>query len=95
MTGSITNSVIAEADGTALLVSAVAFINADNNVIVGNITGVNVTALGGSIRISNNAFQNNGTAITFSGGGTVSSNNTNTVVGAAGLTPNGGPIPFF
>jgi hypothetical protein len=31
----------------------------------------------------------------FSGGGTVSSNNTNTVVGPAGLTPNGGPIPFF
>jgi nitrous oxidase accessory protein NosD len=95
MNGSVTNSVIADAAGTALLVSAVAFINADNNIIAGNGNGVNVTALGGSIRISNNAFENNGTAIIFSGGGTVSSDSTNTVIGPAGSVPNGVPIPLF
>ena len=95
MIGSVTNSVISESAGSALLVSNVAFINADNNVILNNSAGVNVISSGGSIRISNNAFENNGTAITFIAGGTVSSDSTNTVIGAAGSTPNGVPIPFF
>jgi len=93
--GSITNSVITESGTSALLVSAAAFLNADNNVINSSGNGVNVNANGGSIRISNNVFENNSTAITFSGTGTVSSDGTNTVVGPPGLLPNGGAIPFF
>ena len=95
VTGSVTNSVISESPTSALLVSAAsAFINADNNVIVNNGNGVNVTAAG-SIRISNNAFESNTNAIAFSGGGTVSSAGNNTVVGATGSLPNGVAIPFF
>lgn len=95
MTASITNSTLADSLLAGLLVSGAAFANLDNNVIIGNSTGVNINAGGGSIRISNNAFENNGTAIVFSNGGTVSGNFTNTVIGPPGAPLNGGPIPFF
>ncbi len=91
-TASITNSVLMN-NGIALHTSGGGFINADNNVLAKNTTGVNSAAAGGSIRITRNAFQDNGTAVTFSGGGTVSTGGTNSVIGAAGLAPNGGAIP--
>lgn len=95
VTASITNSALADLLLAGLLVSAVAFANLDNNIITGNSTGVNVNVAGGSIRISNNSFENNTTAIVFSNGGTVSGNNTNTVIGSPGSLLNGGSIPFF
>ena len=89
---SITRSVIMNS-GFALHTTGGGFINADNNVIAKNTTGVNAAAAGSSIRISRNAFQDNGTAVTFAGGGTVSTRGDNNVVGPAGLAPNGGAIP--
>jgi hypothetical protein len=89
---SITRSVIMNS-GIALHTTGGGFINADNNVIAKNTTGVNAAAAGSSIRISRNAFQDNGTAVTFAGGGTVSTRGDNNVVGPAGLAPNGGAIP--
>jgi len=89
---SITNSVIMNS-GTALITTGGGFINADRNVIAKNTTGVNASVAASSIRISRNAFQDNGTAVTFAGGGTVSTRGDNNVIGPAGLAPNGGAIP--
>ena len=89
---SISNSVIMNS-GTALITTGGGFINADNNVIAKNTTGVNASVAASSIRITRNAFQDNGTAVTFAGGGTVSSRGDNNVIGPAGLAPNGGAIP--
>ena len=89
---SITNSVIMNS-GTALITTGGGFINANNNVIAKNTTGVNASVAGSSIRISRNTFQDNGTAVTFAGGGTVSTRGDNNVVGPPGLAPNGGAIP--
>ncbi len=90
-TASISNSVIMNS-GTALITTGGGFINADNNTFAKNTTGVNASVAGSSIRITRNAFQDNGTAVTFAGGGTVSTAGSNTVIGAAGLAPNGGAI---
>jgi hypothetical protein len=54
---------------------------------------VNASVAASSIRITRNAFQDNGTAVTFAGGGTVSTRGDNNVIGPAGLAPNGGAIP--
>jgi hypothetical protein len=89
---SISNSVIMNS-GTALITTGGGFINADNNVIAKNTTGVNASVAASSIRITRNAFQDNGTAVTFAGGGTVSTRGDNNVMGPAGLAPNGGAIP--
>ena len=89
---SISNSVIMNS-GTALITTGGGFINADNNVLAKNTTGVNASVAASSIRITRNAFQDNGTAVTFAGGGTVSSRGDNNVIGPAGLAPNGGAIP--
>ena len=89
---SITNSVIMNS-GTALITTGGGFINADSNTIAKNTTGVNASVAASSIRISRNTFQDNGTAVTFAGGGTVSTRGDNNVVGPAGLAPNGGAIP--
>ena len=89
---SISNSVVMNS-GTALITTGGGFINADNNVIAKNTTGVNASVAASSIRISRNAFQDNGTAVTFAGGGTVSTRGDNNVIGPAGLAPNGGAIP--
>ena len=89
---SISDSVIMNS-GTALITTGGGFINADNNIIAKNTTGVNSSVAAGSIRITRNAFQDNGTAVTFAGGGTVSTRGDNNVIGPAGLAPNGGAIP--
>jgi hypothetical protein len=89
---SISNSVVMNS-GTALITTGGGFINADNNVIAKNTTGVNASVAASSIRITRNAFQDNGTAVTFAGGGTVSTRGDNNVIGPAGLAPNGGAIP--
>jgi hypothetical protein len=89
---SISDSVIMNS-GTALITTGGGFINADNNIIAKNTTGVNSSVAAGSIRITRNAFQDNGTAVTFAGGGTVSTAGNNTVIGPPGLAPNGGAIP--
>ena len=89
---SISNSVIMNS-GTALITTGGGFINADNNIIAKNTTGVNASVAASSIRITRNAFQDNGTAVTFAGGGTVSTAGNNTVIGPPGLAPNGGAIP--
>jgi len=89
---SISDSVVMNS-GTALITTGGGFINADNNVIAKNTTGVNASVAASSIRISRNAFQDNGTAVTFAGGGTVSTRGDNNVIGPAGLAPNGGAIP--
>jgi len=89
---SISDSVVMNS-GTALITTGGGFINADNNVIAKNTTGVNASVAASSIRITRNAFQDNGTAVTFAGGGTVSTAGNNTVIGPPGLAPNGGAIP--
>jgi len=89
---SISDSVVMNS-GTALITTGGGFINADNNVIAKNTTGVNASVAASSIRITRNAFQDNGTAVTFAGGGTVSTRGDNNVIGPAGLAPNGGAIP--
>ena len=89
---SISDSVIMNS-GTALITTGGGYINADNNIIAKNTTGVNSSVAAGSIRITRNAFQDNGTAVTFAGGGTVSTAGNNTVIGPPGLAPNGGAIP--
>jgi nitrous oxidase accessory protein NosD len=89
---SISDSVVMNS-GTALITTGGGFINADNNIIAKNTTGVNASVAASSIRITRNAFQDNGTAVTFAGGGTVSTAANNTVIGPPGLVPNGGAIP--
>ncbi len=91
-TASISNSVVMNS-GTALITTGGGFINADNNIIAKNTTGVNSSVAAGSIRITRNAFQDNGTAVAFAGGGTVSTASNNSVVGPAGAAPNGGAVP--
>src|ERR1041384_7231452 len=49
------------------------FINADKSVFAKNATGANASASGSSIRISNNAFNDNGTAFAIGAGATISS----------------------
>src|ERR1043166_4789916 len=88
---SISNSVVMNS-GTALITTGGGFINADNNIIAKNTTGVNASVAARSIRLTPNAFQDNGPAVTFGGGGTVSTASSNTVIGAPGLAPNGGVI---
>src|ERR1044071_671734 len=85
---SISDSVVMNS-GTALITTGGGFINADNNVIAKNTTGVNASVAASSIRITRNAFQDNGTAVTFAGGGTVSTRGDNNVIGPAGLAPHG------
>ncbi len=91
---SISNSVVADASGAGLLTSGAGFINASKTVLARNGVGVNSNASGGSIRISSNAFDENGTDIAFANGGTVSSAGNNTVIGPLGPAPNGGAIPL-
>jgi len=90
----IANSAITNVTGSALITTGGGFINADKNVFAKNTTGANASVAGSSIRISNNAFNDNGTALAAAGGGTISSSNTNTVVGNVGINPNGGAVPF-
>ena len=90
----IANSAITNVTGSALITTGGGFINADKNVFAKNATGANANASGSSIRISNNAFNDNGTALAAANGGTISSSNTNTIVGTIGINPNGGAVPF-
>jgi hypothetical protein len=90
----IANSAITNVTGSALITTGGGFINADKNVFAKNATGANASASGSSIRISNNAFNDNGTALAAANGGTISSSNTNTIVGTIGINPNGGAVPF-
>jgi hypothetical protein len=90
----IANSAITNVTGSALITTGGGFINADKSVFAKNATGANASVAGSSIRISNNAFNDNGTALAAAGGGTISSSNTNTVVGNVGINPNGGAVPF-
>ena len=90
----IANSAITNVTGSALITTGGGFINADKNVFAKNTTGANAQASGSSIRISNNAFNDNGTALAAGGTGTISSSNTNTIVGNIGINPNGGAVPF-
>ncbi len=89
---SITNSVIMNSN-SAIIMTGGSFVNADNNIFAKNTTGVNAAVAGSSIRITRNAFQDNGTAVTFSFGGTVSTGGNNSVIGPPGLVPNGGAVP--
>ncbi len=93
-TAAIANSFISNVTGSALITTGGGFINADKNVFAKNATGANASVNGSSIRISNNAFNDNGTALAVGGTGTISSTNTNTVVGPVGVNPNGGAVPF-
>ena len=93
-TAAIANSFISNVTGSALITTGGGFINADKNVFAKNATGANASVNGSSIRISNNAFNDNGTALAVGGTGTISSSNTNTVVGNVGVNPNGGAVPF-
>ena len=90
----IANSAITNVTGSAIITTGGGFINADKNVFAKNATGANASASGSSIRISNNAFNDNGTALAAANGGTISSSNTNTIVGTIGINPNGGAVPF-
>jgi len=90
----IANSAITNVTGSALITTGGGFINADKQVVAKNATGANASASGSSIRISNNAFNDNGTALAAANGGTISSSNTNTIVGTIGINPNGGAVPF-
>ena len=90
----IANSAITNVTGSALITTGGGFINADKNVFAKNATGANASVAGSSIRISNNAFDDNGTALAAAGGGTISSSNTNTVVGNVGINPNGAAVPL-
>ena len=90
----IANSAITNVTGSALITTGGGFINADKNVFAKNATGANASVAGSSIRISNNAFNDNGTALAAAGGGTISSSNTNTVVGNVGINPNGAAVPL-
>lgn len=91
---SISNSVVTDASGAGLLTSGAGFINASRSVLARNGVGANSNASGGSIRISSNAFDDNGADIAFANGGTVSSAGNNTVIGTLGPAPNGGAIPL-
>jgi hypothetical protein len=90
----IANSAITNVGGSALITTGGGFINADKNVFAKNAIGANASASNSSIRISNNAFNDNGTAFAVGGTGNISSSNTNTVVGNVGVNPNGGAVPF-
>ncbi|HKS62368.1 MAG TPA: right-handed parallel beta-helix repeat-containing protein [Xanthobacteraceae bacterium] len=89
----IANSAITNVTGSALITSGGGFINADKNIFAKNATGANAQAAGSSIRISNNAFNDNGVAFAVTSGN-ISSSNTNTVVGTVGPNPGGGAVPF-
>jgi hypothetical protein len=90
----IANSAITNVGGSALITTGGGFINADKNVFAKNAIGANASASNSSIRISNNAFNDNGTAFAVGGTGNISSSNTNTVVGNVGINPNGGAVPL-
>jgi hypothetical protein len=89
----IANSAITNVTGSALITTGGGFINADRNIFAKNATGANAQAAGSSIRISNNAFNDNGVAFAVTSGN-ISSSNTNTVVGTVGPNPGGGAVPF-
>jgi len=84
----ISNSIISGNLSNGLLAStATSIINAEGNQISFNeLSGVNSTIAGATVRLSNNEIYNNTASITI-GGGTVSTTNNNRVAG------NGGAIP--
>ena len=89
----VANSAITNVTGSALITTGGGFINADKSVFAKNTTGANAQAAGSSIRISNNAFNDNGVAFAVTSGN-ISSSNTNTVVGTVGPNPAGAAVPF-
>ncbi len=91
-TAAITHSVVSNVTGSALMTSGGGVINADWNVFAKNATGANASVSGSSIRISNNAFNDNTTAFAIGGTGTILSSTTNPVVGPLGATPTAGAV---
>ncbi len=92
---SISNSIISGNLSNGLLAStATSIINAEGNQIAFNeLSGVNSTTAGATVRLSNNEIYNNTASITI-GGGTVSTSGNNRVAGnGGGVPPNGGAIP--
>jgi hypothetical protein len=93
----VLNSTISSAGGSALIVeTGSGQINAENNMLTANGTGVNAAFNGAFIRISNNSIYNNTTGFNIAVGGVIASPSpgNNKVSGNGGATVPNGNIPL-
>ncbi|HSS50940.1 MAG TPA: right-handed parallel beta-helix repeat-containing protein, partial [Thermoanaerobaculia bacterium] len=93
----ISHSYVSGNSGSGLLASAATSqINAEGcQIAFNNVAGVNASASGAVIRISDNEIYNNTSGVSIAAGATVSSADNNRVAGNSGTTaPNGTAIPI-